>query len=82
MAARAQDIHVRLILPWSGPGQSRMGVCVGSLLVCRANRQALGSWMPGARQEALADEALGPDPLLPTAGRGQALPGPCLQAVF
>ena len=50
MAAGPQDIHVQVIVPLSGPGQGQIGVRVGRLLVYRANRQALGSWMPGARQ--------------------------------
>ncbi len=68
MAARAQDIHVQLILPWSGPGQGQIGVRVGSLLVYRANRQALGILDAWGKAGALADEAFGPDLLLPAAG--------------
>jgi hypothetical protein len=90
MAARAQDIHVQLILAWSGPGQGQIGVRVGRLLVCRANRQALGSWMPGARQERWPMRHLGlicccrqwARPPRPTrAGRGQTLSGLCPLAV-
>src|ERR1019366_576179 len=60
MAARAQDIHVQLILPWSGPGQGQIGVRVGSLLVYRANRQALGILDAWARQERWPMRHLGP----------------------
>ena len=90
MAAGPQDIHVQVIVPLSGPGQGQIGVRVGRLLVYRANRQALGSWMPGARQERWPMRHLGPicccrqwaRPSRPTrAGRGQALSGPCLLAV-
>jgi len=37
MAAGAQDIHVQLIVPLSGPGKGQIGVRVGRLLVygCR-----------------------------------------------
>ena len=37
MAAGAQDIHVQVIVPLSGPGQGQIGVRVGRLLVYRAN---------------------------------------------
>ena len=69
MAARAQDIHVRLILAWSGPAQGQIGVRVGSLLVYRANRQALGILDAWGKAGALADEAFGSDLLLPTVGQ-------------
>ena len=68
LAVRAQDIHVQLILPWSGPGQGQIGVRVGRLLVYRANRQALGILDAWGKAGALADEAFGPDLLLPAVG--------------
>jgi hypothetical protein len=45
MAAGAQDIHVQVIVPLSGPGQGQIGVRVGRLLVYCANREALGSFL-------------------------------------
>ena len=90
MAAGPQDIQVQVIVPLSGPGQGQIGVRVGRLLVYRANRQALGSWMAGARQERWPMRHLGPicccrqwaRPSRPTgAGRGPALSGPCPLAV-
>jgi len=40
----AQDIHVQLIVPQSGPGKAQIGVSVGRLLLYVANREALGSF--------------------------------------
>lgn len=66
MAAGAQDIHVQVILPLSGPGQGQIGVRVGRLLVYVANREALGSF-PDAWGKAagLAEKVFGPDLPLP-----------------
>ena len=69
MAAGPQDIQVQVIVPLSGPGQGQIGVRVGSLLVYRANRQALGILDAWGKAGALADEAFGPDLLLPTVGQ-------------
>jgi hypothetical protein len=69
MAAGAQDIHVQLIVPLSGPGQGQIGVRVGRLLVYVSNREALGSFLQAWGQAAaLADEAFGPVLPLPRAG--------------
>jgi len=45
MAAGAQDVHVQVIVPLSGPGKGQIGVRVGRLLVYVANREALGSFL-------------------------------------
>jgi hypothetical protein len=45
MAAGAQDIHVQVIVPLSGPGKGQIGVRVGRLLVYVANRESLGSFL-------------------------------------
>jgi hypothetical protein len=65
MAAGAQDTHVAVIVPLSGPGKAR-SVRIGRLLVYVVNRGALGSFLEAWRQAgALADKAFGPDlPLL------------------
>jgi hypothetical protein len=69
MAAGAQDIHVQLIVPLSGPGQGQIGVRVGRLLVYVANREALGSFLDvWGKAGALADKAFGPDLPLPRVG--------------
>jgi hypothetical protein len=66
MAAGAQDIHVQVIVPLSGPGKGQIGVRVGRLLVYCANREALGSFLDAWGQAgAFADEAFGPDLPLP-----------------
>ena len=52
MAAGAQDVHVQVIVPLSGPGKGQIGIRVGRLLVYVSNREALSSsWMPGERQQ-------------------------------
>jgi hypothetical protein len=69
MAAGAQDIHVQVIVPLSGPGQGQIGVRVGRLLVYVANREALGSFLDAwGKAGALADKAFGPDLPLPRMG--------------
>ena len=57
-------------MPLSEPGQGQIGVRVGRLLMYVANREALGSFLQAWGQAgALADEAFGPDLLLPTVGQ-------------
>jgi hypothetical protein len=69
MAAGAQDIHVQVIVPLSGPGQGQIGVRVGRLLVYVANREALGSFLAAwGKAAGLADKAFGPDLPLPRVG--------------
>ena len=69
MAAGAQDIHVQLIVPLSGPGQGQIGIRVGRLLVYVSNREALGSFLDAwGKAGALADEAFGPAMPLPRLG--------------
>ena len=69
MAAGAQDIHVQVIVPLSGPGQGQIGVRVGRLLVYVSNRQALGSFLEAwGNAGALADKAFGPEMPLPKVG--------------
>jgi hypothetical protein len=69
MAAGAQDIHVEVIVPLSGPGKGQIGIRVGRLLVYVANREALGSFLQAWGQAgALADKAFGPDLPLPRVG--------------
>jgi len=69
MAAGAQDIHVQVIVPLSGPGQGQLGVRVGRLLVYVSNREALGSFLDAwGKAAGLADEAFGPVLLLPRVG--------------
>ena len=70
MAAGAQDVHVQVIVPLSGPGQGQIGVRVGRLLVYVSNREALGSFLEAwGKAGALTDRAFGPDLLLPTVGQ-------------
>jgi hypothetical protein len=72
MAAGAQDIHVQVIVPLSGPGQGQIGVRVGRLLVYVSDREALGSFLEAWGQaRALADKAFGPD--LPMARVGESI---------
>jgi hypothetical protein len=69
MAAGAQDIHVQVIVPLSGPGQGQIGVRVGRLLVYVANREALGSFLDAwGKAAALAEKAFGPDLPMPRVG--------------
>jgi len=69
MAAGAQDIHVQVIVPLSGPGQGQIGIRVGRLLVYVANREALGSFLDAwGKAGALADQAFGPVMPLPRVG--------------
>lgn len=69
MAAGAQDIHVQVIVPLSGPGQGQIGIRVGRLLVYVANREALGSFLEAwGKAGALADKAFGPEMPLPRVG--------------
>jgi hypothetical protein len=69
MAAGAQDIHVQVIAPLSGPGKGQIGVRVGRLLVYVSNREALGSFLQAWGQAgALADKAFGPELPLPRVG--------------
>src|SRR5664280_1419347 len=69
MAAGPQDVHVQVIVPLSGPGRGQIGVRVGRLLVYRANRQALGSWLDAwGKAAALAEKAFGPDLSVPRIG--------------
>ena len=69
MAAGAQDIHVAVIAPLSGPGKGQIGVRVGRLLVHVSNREALGSFLEAWGQaRALADKAFGPDLPIPRVG--------------
>jgi hypothetical protein len=69
MAAGAQDIHVEVIVPLSGPGKGQIGVRVGRLLVYVANRKALDSFLQAWGQAAgLTDEAFGPDLPMPRVG--------------
>jgi hypothetical protein len=69
MAAGAQDVHVQVIVPLSGPGQGQIGIRVGRLLVYVSNREALGSFLDAwAQAGALADHAFGPDLPLPRVG--------------
>ena len=69
MAAGAQDIHVQVIVPLSGPGQGQIGVRVGRLLVYVANREALGSFLDAwGKAGGLADQAFGPLMPLPRVG--------------
>jgi hypothetical protein len=69
MAAGAQDIHVQVIAPLSGPGKGQIGVRVGRLLVYVANREALVSFLDAWGQAAgLAEKAFGPDLPLPRVG--------------
>ena len=73
MAAGAQDIHVQVIVPLSGPGQGQVGVRVGRLLVYCANREALGSFLDAwSKAAGLADQAFGPDLPLPRVGASAA----------
>ena len=73
MAAGAQDIHVQVLLPLSGPGNGQIGVRVGRLLVYCANREALGSFLDAWRKAgALADKAFGPDLRLPQLGESKS----------
>jgi hypothetical protein len=66
MAAGAQDIHVQVIVPLSGPGKGQLGVRVGRLLVYVANREALGSFLDAwGKAAGLADKAFGPNLPLP-----------------
>jgi hypothetical protein len=66
MAAGAQDTHVQVIVPLSGPGKGQIGVRVGRLLVYVSNREALASFLHAWGQAAaLADKAFGPDLPLP-----------------
>ena len=70
MAAGTQDVHVQVIVPLSGPGKGQIGVRVGRLLVCVANREALASFLDAWQQaEALADTAFGPDLPPPRVGK-------------
>ena len=72
MAAGAQDIHVQVIVPLSGPGQGQLGVRVGRLLVYVSNREALGSFLDAwGKAAALADKAFGPD--LPSPRVGESI---------
>ena len=69
MAAGAQDIHVQVIVPLSGPGQGQIGVRVGRLLVYVANREALGSFLAAwGKAAGLAEKAFGPDLPKPRVG--------------
>jgi len=69
MVAGAQDVHVQLIVPLSGPGQGQIGVRVGRSLVYVANREALGSFLDAwAQAGVLAEKAFGPDLSLPRVG--------------
>jgi hypothetical protein len=73
MAAGAQDIHVQVIVPLSGPGQGQLGVRVGRILVYVANREALGAFLDAWGQAgALADKAFGPDLPLPRMGESSS----------
>src|SRR5450759_1017921 len=58
MAAGAQDIHVQVIVPLSGPGQGQIGVRVGRLLVYPTGKRWARSWMPGDKQEPLLTRPL------------------------
>jgi hypothetical protein len=69
VAAGAQDIHVQLIIPLSGPGKGQIGVRVGRLLVYVANREALGSFLEAwGKAGAFAEKAFGPDLPSPRVG--------------
>src|SRR5665811_687346 len=69
MAAGAQDIHVQVIVPLSGPGVGQIGVRVGRLLVYVANREALDSFLDAwGKAGALDEKAFGPDLPLPRVG--------------
>ena len=69
MATGAQDIHVQVIVPLSGPGQGQIGVRVGRLLVYVSNWEALGSFLQAWGQAAgLAEKAFGPDLPVPRVG--------------
>ena len=69
MAAGAQDVHVQVIAPLSGPGRGHVGVRVGRLLVYVANREALSSFLDAwGKAAALADKAFGQDLPLPRVG--------------
>ena len=69
MAAGAQDIHVQVIVPLSGPGKGQLGIRVGRLLVYVSNREALDSFLQAwAQAGALAEKAFGPDLPLPRVG--------------
>ena len=69
MAAGAQDIHVQVIVPLSGPGQGQIGVRVGRLLVYVANREALSSFLQAwGKAAGLAAQAFGPEMPLPRVG--------------
>jgi hypothetical protein len=69
MAAGAQDVHVQVIVPLSGPGKGQIGVRVGRLLIYVANREALDSFLQAWGQAAgLADKAFGPNLPLPRVG--------------
>jgi hypothetical protein len=70
MAAGAQDVHVQVIVPLSGPGRGQIGVRVGRLLVYVANREALGSFLQAWGQAGtLAEKAFGPDLPLQRVGK-------------
>jgi hypothetical protein len=69
MAAGAQDVHVQVIVPLSGPGQGQIGVRVGRLLVYVANREALGSFLDAwGKAAGLAEKAFGPEMPSPRVG--------------
>ena len=69
MAAGAQDIHVQVLVPLSGPGNGQIGIRVGRLLVYVSNREALRSFLEAWGQaRALADKAFGPDLSMPRVG--------------
>jgi hypothetical protein len=70
MAAGAQDIHVQVIVPLSGPGKGQIGVRVGRILIYVANREALQSFSDAWQQaEELADRAFGSDLPPPMSGK-------------
>ena len=70
MAAGAQDVHVQVIVPLSGPGKGQIGVRVGRLLVYVSNREALDSFLQAWGQAAgLAGKAFGPDLPLQRVGK-------------
>ena len=69
MAAGAQDVHVQVIVPLSGPGQGQLGVRVGRPLVYVANREALDSFLQAwGKAAGLVDKAFGPALPLPRVG--------------
>src|SRR5665811_1532991 len=76
MAAGAQDVHVQVIVPLSGPGKGQIGIRVGRLLVYVANREALASFLEAWGQAvALADKAFGPELPPPLIGESQGQNG-------